>query len=106
MDDWVRRLLRRPRFRVTRAHLLGGLLLGLLGFSLVVQAKQTQSESLTSLSQSELVRLLDDVTRQSERLDVATRELQETSQELRSGSDQAAAAERATRARLDVLGIL
>ena len=30
------------RPRLTRAHLLGGLLLGLLGFSLVVQARQTQ----------------------------------------------------------------
>lgn len=102
----LRRLLRRPRLRLSRAHLLAGLLLGLLGFSLVVQARQAASENLSSLSQSELVRLLDDVTRQSERLDAEARELQQTSQELRTGSDRAAAAERATRARLDVLGIL
>jgi uncharacterized protein YlxW (UPF0749 family) len=102
----LRRLLRPPRWRITRAHLLAGLLLGLLGFSLVVQAKQTQSENLSSLSQSDLVRLLDDVTRQAERLTAETRDLQQTSQELRTGSDQAAAAEKATRARLDVLGIL
>jgi uncharacterized protein YlxW (UPF0749 family) len=95
-----------PRPRLTRAHLLAGLLLGLLGFSLVVQARQTQSEGLSSLNQSELVRILDTVTNRAERLDAQTRDLQRTSQELRSGSDQAAAAERATRARLEVLGIL
>jgi uncharacterized protein YlxW (UPF0749 family) len=108
--DWKRvlrraaRMLRSPR--LTRAHLLAGLLLGLLGFSVVVQARQTQNEGLSSLSQSELVRILDTVTNQSERLDAQARELQQTSEELRSGSDQAAAAERATRARLEVLGIL
>lgn len=108
--DWKRvlraatRMLRQPR--LTRAHLLAGLLLGLLGFSLVVQARQTQSESLSSLSQSELIRVLDTVTNQSERLDAQARDLEQTSQELRSGSDQAAAAKRATQARLEVLGIL
>ncbi|HST86377.1 MAG TPA: DUF881 domain-containing protein [Kineosporiaceae bacterium] len=100
----IGRILRRPR--LTRAHLLAGLLLGLLGFSLVVQARQTQSEGLSSLSQSELVKILDTVTNQSERLDAQARELQQTSEKLRSGSDQAAAAEEATRARLEVLGIL
>jgi uncharacterized protein YlxW (UPF0749 family) len=98
------RTLRRPR--LTRAHLLAGLLLGLLGFSLVVQARQTQSEGLSSLSQSELIKILDTVTNQAERLDDQTSELQQTSEELRSGSDQAAAAERAARARLEMLGIL
>jgi len=94
------------RPRLTRAHLLGGLLLGLLGFSLVVQARQTQSENLSSLNQSQLVRVLDDVTHEAERLDSEARDLEQTSQELRSGSDRAAAAEKATRARLEVLGIL
>jgi uncharacterized protein YlxW (UPF0749 family) len=107
--DWKRvargpRAVRRPR--LTRAQLLAGLLLGLLGFSLVVQARQTQSDNLSSLNQSELVKILDTVTSQAERLDAEARELQETRQQLRSGSDQAAAAEQATRARLEVLGIL
>jgi uncharacterized protein YlxW (UPF0749 family) len=100
------RLLRLPHLRITKAHLLAGLLLGALGFSLVVQARQTQSGSLTSLNQSELVRLLDDVSRQSERLDSEARDLQETQEELRTGSDRAAAAEKATKERLEVLGIL
>jgi uncharacterized protein YlxW (UPF0749 family) len=92
--------------RISRAHLLAALLLGLLGFSLVVQARQTQSESVSALSQSDLVRLLDDVNRRAERLDVESRDLQQTRDELRTGSDRAAAAERAARQRLQVLGIL
>jgi uncharacterized protein YlxW (UPF0749 family) len=96
----------RLRLRISRAHLLAALLLGLLGFSLVVQARQTQSGNLTTLSQSELVRLLDDVTRKADRLDAETRDLQETSEQLRTGTDRAAAAEKAARDRLDVLGIL
>jgi uncharacterized protein YlxW (UPF0749 family) len=100
------RVLRPPSLRVSRAHLLAALLLGLLGFSLVVQARQTQSENLSSLSQADLVRLLDDVNRQAERLDAEARDLQQTREQLRSGSDRAAAAQKATRERLDVLGIL
>jgi uncharacterized protein YlxW (UPF0749 family) len=85
---------------------LAALLLGALGFGLVVQAHQTQSGDLSSLSQSELVRVLDDVSRQSERLDAEARDLQATQDQLRGGTDRAAAAEKATRERLDVLGIL
>jgi uncharacterized protein YlxW (UPF0749 family) len=99
-------LLQPPRWRLTRAHLLAGLLLGLLGFSLVVQAHQTKAGNLTTLSQSDLVRLLDDVNRRSDRLDVEARDLQRTSEDLRTGSDKAAAAEKAARKRLEVLGIL
>jgi uncharacterized protein YlxW (UPF0749 family) len=108
--DWQRvrragaRVLRKPR--LARAHLLAGLLLGLLGFSLVAQAQQTQSEDLSSLNQSELVKILDTLTNRSQRLEAQARELRQTSEDLRTGSDRAAAAERATRARLEVLGIL
>jgi uncharacterized protein YlxW (UPF0749 family) len=92
--------------RITRAHLLAGLLLGALGFSLVVQARQTQSGNLTSLSQSELVRLLDQVSEQNEKLDADARNLQAVQDQLRNGSDSAAAARTATQQRLEVLGIL
>ncbi|GLY18483.1 DUF881 domain-containing protein [Kineosporia rhizophila] len=94
------------RFRVTRFQVLAAVLLGALGFGLIVQARQTQSDDLSSLSQSELVRVLDDVSRQSERLDAEARALETTRNELQSGTDRAAAAEKATRERLDVLGIL
>lgn len=104
--SWFTRVLCPPRLRITRAHLLAGLLLGLLGFSLVAQVRQTQSGNLSSLSQSDLVRLLDDVTRRADRLDVEASQLQQTSEELRTGSDRAAAAQQAAQQRLAVLGIL
>jgi uncharacterized protein YlxW (UPF0749 family) len=101
---------RRPAFlrgsRITRAHVLAAVLLGLLGFSLVVQARQTQSNALETLDQSQLVQILDNVNSQSDRLDIEARELQQTQAELRTGSDRAAAAERAARSRLQVLGVL
>jgi len=78
----------------------------LLGFSLVAQARQTQSSNLSTLSQNDLVRLLDDVTRRADRLDVEATDLQRTSEDLRTGSDRATAAEKAARKRLDALGIL
>jgi uncharacterized protein YlxW (UPF0749 family) len=101
---------RRPAFlrgsRITRAHVLAAVLLGLLGFSLVVQARQTQSNALETLDQSQLVQILDNVNSQSDRLDIEARELQQMQAELRTGSDRAAAAERAARSRLQVLGVL
>ncbi|MCD5349679.1 DUF881 domain-containing protein [Kineosporia mesophila] len=92
--------------RLTRGQLLAALLLAALGFGLVVQANQTKSGDLSSLSQSELVRILDDVSRHGERLDAEARDLEQTQNDLRSGTDRAAAAEKATRERLSVLGIL
>ncbi len=92
--------------RLTRAHLLAAVLLGLLGFSLVVQARQTQSGALDPLNQSQLVQLLENVNNQSDRLDIEARELQDTQRQLQSGSDRTAAAERAARSRLQVLGVL
>jgi uncharacterized protein YlxW (UPF0749 family) len=77
-----------------------------LGFALVVQTQATQTEQLGTLRQSDLVRILDNLNERAERLDAETRSLQQTSQDLRSGTDQAAAAERASRERLGVLGIL
>jgi uncharacterized protein YlxW (UPF0749 family) len=100
------RLASSPRLRVSRAHLLAAVLVGLLGFSLVTQARQTQSEDFSRLSQSDLVRLLDDVNSQSARLDEQARDLQQTREQLQNGSDRAAAAQRAARERLDVLAIL
>jgi uncharacterized protein YlxW (UPF0749 family) len=98
-------LFRGSRRRI-RVQLLAAVLLGLLGFSLVVQARQTQSNALDPLDQSELVQLLDNVNNQSDRLDIEARELQETQRQLQSGSDRAAAAEKAARSRLQVLGVL
>jgi uncharacterized protein YlxW (UPF0749 family) len=94
------------RRRPTRAHLLAALLLGALGFTLVVQVRSQQEDRYEGLDQSQLVNVLDDVENRSERLDAEARDLQATQDELKSGSDRAAAAQRAARSRLSVLGIL
>jgi uncharacterized protein YlxW (UPF0749 family) len=94
------------RPRVTRAQLLAGLLCAVLGFALVVQARQTQTQGLASLRQSDLLGILDNISERSARLDDEARRLQETRDRLESGAGRSAAAEQAARDRLEVLGIL
>jgi uncharacterized protein YlxW (UPF0749 family) len=94
------------RPRVTRAQLLAGLLCAVLGFALVVQARQTQTQGLASLRQSDLLGILDNISERSARLDDEARRLQDTRDRLESGAGRSAAAEQAARERLEVLGIL
>ena len=56
------RLGRAMRPRASRAQVLAAALCALLGFALVVQARQTQTQGLDRLQQADLVRLLDNVT--------------------------------------------
>jgi uncharacterized protein YlxW (UPF0749 family) len=97
---------RRHRRRIGRGSVLAAVLLAALGFSLVVQVRQTHEGGLATLSQSELVQILGTVNNKSEQVEQETQELEQTAAELRSGTDQAALAERSTRQRLQVLGIL
>lgn len=92
--------------RGTRAQVLAGLLCALLGFALVVQVRQTQAEGLSSLSQEELVRLLDDVNERSDRLEEEARQLQQTRDELLSGSNSAQVAAEEARSAAQTYGIL
>ena len=90
----------------SRGQVLVAALLAVLGFAVVVQTRQTQEDGLSSLRQSDLVRIFDNLQQQSARLDEDARKLEETQQDLRSGTDRTAAAEQAARQRLEVLGIL
>jgi uncharacterized protein YlxW (UPF0749 family) len=90
----------------TRGQILVAALLAVLGFAVVVQTRQTREDGLASLRQSDLVRIFDNLQQQSTRLDEEARKLEETQQDLRSGTDRTAAAEQAARRRLEVLGIL
>ena len=83
------RLFRALRPRLNRKQIVVAILCFGLGFALVVQVQQNQGESLGSLRQSELVRLLDEVTSQSSELARTERELRATRDELLSGSDSA-----------------
>jgi uncharacterized protein YlxW (UPF0749 family) len=91
---------------VSRGQLLAAALCALLGFALVVQVRQTQEQGLDSLRQPDLINVLDDITRQSQRLDDDSLELQQTLDRLTSGRGNSEAAQQAARQRLDVLGIL
>lgn len=100
------RLRRASRPRRTRSQMLAAVLCGALGFALVVQVRQTQEEGLSTLRQSDLVRILDDVNERSARLDAEARALQRTRDELLSGGDSARAALEVARERARTLGIL
>jgi uncharacterized protein YlxW (UPF0749 family) len=92
--------------RATRAQLLAGALCALLGFALVVQARQTQTQGLDSLRQADLVRLLDNVTNAEARAEQDVRDEQAIRDRLLSGTDSSAAAQEAAQRRLDTLGLL
>ncbi|HET9654355.1 MAG TPA: DUF881 domain-containing protein [Kineosporiaceae bacterium] len=100
------RLLRAMRPRATRAQGLAMLLCFVLGLAGFLAVRQNQNLGLTSMRQSDLVSLLDNLTEKSTRLEEETRRLQGTADKLRSGTDKSAAALDAAKQRLDLLGIL
>jgi uncharacterized protein YlxW (UPF0749 family) len=101
-----RRLLRMGRPRPTKANVLSAILAVLLGTAIATQVQLTNSRGLEDLSQSDLVRVLDDVSLRSSRLDQQVRELEATRDRLKSGTGDTAEAMRQAEKRLDTLGIL
>ena len=101
-----RRLLRMSRPRATRANALGALLALLLGVGIAAQVQLTNQRGLDELSQTDLVRVLDDITLRSSRLDQQVRELEATRDRLKSGTGTAAEALDQAQKRVDTLGIL
>lgn len=101
-----RSLWRGLRPRASRAQLLAALLCGLVGFALVVQVRQTNVEGLSVLRQSDLVRILDETTQRASELEREAATLEQTRQDLLTGSDlQQAALDAATKS-ATTLGIL
>jgi uncharacterized protein YlxW (UPF0749 family) len=92
-------------FRPTRAQIVAAVLLGLLGFAAAVQIRATQESELDSLRQTDLVRILDDVSERTARLQAEARELEQARDEVSGGGSGAAALEQA-REQSRVLGIL
>ena len=90
--------------RATRAQVVAALLCGVLGFAAAVQVRSTQDAGLSGLRQTDLVRILDDVSERSARLQNEARDLQETRDRVTGNDDQAALQEARDRTR--VLGIL
>jgi len=101
-----RRLLRAMPLRASRGQLLAGLLCMLLGFAVVVQVQQNQSSTISSLRQSDLIRILGNLTQRSDRLEAQARSLQAQRDALQSGSDRDVVAEQAAKQRLTLLAVL
>jgi uncharacterized protein YlxW (UPF0749 family) len=101
-----RTLLRMSRPRATRANAFAALLAVGLGFAIATQVQQTNQSGLEQLREDELVRILDDVSQEQDRLASDTRTLESTRDRLLSGVDASDEALKAAQERLDTLGIL
>jgi uncharacterized protein YlxW (UPF0749 family) len=85
---------------------MAGVLCAAVGFGLVVQVHQTNVSGLASLKQGDLVQILARVSGESARLEEEAQKLQETREQLATGSLSRAAAESSARERLQVLAVL
>ena len=104
-SSWAR-LLRMARPRATRANALAAILALGLGFAIAAQVQQTDQSGLEQLREDELVRILDDISQEQNRLANDTRALEVTRDRLVSGADSSEEALKAAQDRLDTLGIL
>jgi uncharacterized protein YlxW (UPF0749 family) len=94
------------RPRPTKANVLSAALALLLGIGIATQVQLTNSRGLEGLSQSDLVRVLDDVSVRASKLDAQVRELEDTRDRLKSGTGSRAEAIEQAQKRVDTLGIL
>ena len=94
-----------PRLR--RVDLAVAALLAVLGFAAVVQVRSTQSEGpLATARQEDLVQILDELGNRNDRLRAEVSELDQTREELSSGTGAREAALADTRRRAQQLGVL
>jgi uncharacterized protein YlxW (UPF0749 family) len=101
-----RRLARAGRPRPTKANVLGTLLALGLGFAIAAQVHQTSIEGLENLRGDELIRILDTVDQDGNRLAQEIQTLQSSRDRLKSDTTSLAEAQKAAQQRLDSLGIL
>src|SRR3954468_15326750 len=104
-SSW-RRLARAGAPRSTKAQALGAVLGLALGFAIATQIQQTQESGLESMRQDDLVRVLDDVSQRSTRLDQQVRELQAQRDELSSGANTSQTAIDQATKQLEALRVL
>lgn len=93
------------RPRATRTNFFASALAALLGFAIATQVTETADQGLEGLREEELVRILDDVTQNGDRLDDEIAELEANRDQLLSASGSQEALD-AARDRRDALGIL
>jgi uncharacterized protein YlxW (UPF0749 family) len=92
--------------RATRGQLIAAVLCGMLGFAAAVQVRANQDSDLAGLRQTDLVRILDDVTERSARLQAEARDLEAARAEVTDDTSGSRAALEEARARVRTLGIL
>jgi uncharacterized protein YlxW (UPF0749 family) len=95
--------LRRPP---NRGQVVAAVLLAVLGFAAAVQVRSNQDSNLESLRQSDLVRILDDVSNRTARLQAEARDLQNTRDQITGGASGSRSALQDARDRAKTLGIL
>jgi uncharacterized protein YlxW (UPF0749 family) len=100
------RLLAALRAKPSRGQLVAGVLCALLGFAVAVQVRANQDAGLSGLRQTDLVRILDDVTERASRLQAEARDLEDTKAKVSGGSSGSLAALEEARQRSQTLGIL
>jgi uncharacterized protein YlxW (UPF0749 family) len=97
----------KPRRRVSAGGAVIGVLLGLLGFALVVQLRSNATEPYSASARpDQLVTILSDLDSRKDRLSQEITTLQATEQQLRQGSEGRAAALTEATKRAEELGIL
>jgi len=95
------------RPRATRAQAIIAGLFVLLGFGLALTVRSTaQSDGLSTARESDLIRILDDLTARNDRLAAEQRDLQSTRDRLASGTAGSDAALQQARQQAATLGIL
>lgn len=92
--------------RVNRAQLIVGLLCALLGIAIVAQVQQDPVDSLSTATQDQLVRFLDEATSQTDKLNADGNLLREQKSSLLSDSDNQRAAQELVQQRATTQGIL
>ena len=103
----LRRLLALLTPRRRRVDVAVAVLVGLLGFAVVVQVRSTRTDGLlASARQEDLVQILDDLSNRSDRLRQEITTLSATRERLTSGTDASEAALTEARRRTQLLGIL
>jgi uncharacterized protein YlxW (UPF0749 family) len=101
-----RRLAVALRPRPTRGQAAIAALFVLLGLGISLQVQTTAQSGLSTARESDLIRILDDLTARNERLAAEQRDLQTTRDQLASGGGNSATALREAQQRAQTLGIL
>jgi uncharacterized protein YlxW (UPF0749 family) len=94
------------RPRPTRGQFIAAALCGVLGFAAAVQVRANQDSDLAGLRQTDLVRILDDVTERSARLQAEARDLELARAQVTDDRSGSQAALEEAQARVRTLGIL